>query len=66
MVGAAQLTPRRVQSGFHNWHYANWRSPKKINCAAAASVVDEQLSAANSCTQPARAAITSENVVNIG
>jgi hypothetical protein len=35
MVGAAQLTPRRVQSGFHNWHYANWRSPKKINCAAA-------------------------------
>jgi hypothetical protein len=39
---------------------------KKIDCAAVASVVDEQLSAAKSCTQPARAAITSENVVDIG
>jgi len=61
----AQSVLRSAQSGFHNWHYANGRSPKKIDCAAAVSVVDEQLSAANSCTQPARAAITSENVVNV-
>jgi hypothetical protein len=46
--------------------YAHWRLPTKSRCAAVASVVDEQLSAAKSCTQPARAAITSENVVNIG
>jgi hypothetical protein len=61
----AQSALRSAQTGFHNWPYAHWRSLKKIDCAAAASVVDEQLRAANSCTQPARAAITSENVVNV-
>lgn len=61
--GADRPAPGADQ--FHKGCYANGRLPKKIDCAAAVSVVDEQLSAANSCTQPARAAITSENVVNV-
>ena len=39
---------------------------QRIDCGSVASVVDEQLSAVKSCTQLARAAITSENLVNSG
>ena len=65
ICAALRALLRSAQIGIQNRPYANGRSPKKIDCAAAVSVVDEQLSAANSCAQPARAAITSENVVNV-